>query len=580
MSGFFCRPTHPCWLVLAALASSAAHAEDVLVESLVAELDANMSTLRLEDAAEPYFISYLVYDVHNTSVTAQLGGLLSESSRPSRQLGVGVRVGDAQLDSANFSALGESDGFTQRRLVRDDVALAIQHDAWLVTDNAYKAAVENLSRKEALARRRIAVDETPDFAPGPAQQVDGGFAEPVDGAELRSQVRELSAIFLDHPEVDSSTVYGAAEVGRRIMLDSLGTRVIEPTAEIYIRVVARARSADGATMVDEVSWLVRSLDDLPDADAMAAEVHALTERLEAWRALPAATAEYIGPVVFADGAAVDLFRHLMLPALEGTPSPETPPRGSRVISFNSSGSSTLGVRRRMLPVGFSVYDDPAADLTLPSSFRYDWEGEPAQRVDLVVDGIVRSHYAARTPSSSVSASNGHGRGFPGALVRGMASHTVVAVQSETSARKLHRQAMKLTGAYDNDHYLVVRRLADPALSGEDVGSIFSFGGDDGNGLPAPLEVVRVYQDGREEVVRGLNFAGGGLGLLRDVVAASGQTTTTFLSPPPRRGFQGPMFGLPVTLTAPDVLIGELELVAGTDAVEKPPRVGSPLVEVE
>lgn len=578
MSRFFRRPTHPCWLLVAALSSSVAHAEDVLVDALAAELEANMSALRLEEAEAPYFISYLVYDVHNTSVTAQLGGLLGESSQPSRQLGVGVRVGDEALDSANFSALGESDGFTQRRLVRDDVSLAIQHDAWLVTDSAYKAAVENLSRKEALARRRIAADETPDFAPGPALQADGGSAPSVDAAKLRAQVRDLSAIFLDHPEIDSSTVYGGAEVGRRIMLDSLGTRIIEPTAEVSIRVVARVRSDDGATLVDEVAWVVRDLDDLPDAGAMAAEVEALTRRLSAWRDLPAATSEYIGPVVFADSAAVDLFRHLMLPALEGTPPPETPPRGSRVISFDSGGSSTLGVRRRMLPVGFSVHDDPAADLTLPSSFRYDWEGEPAQRVDLVVDGIVRSHYASRTPSSSVPASNGHGRGFPGALVRGMASHTVVDVADEASARRLHRQAMKLTGAYDNDHYLVIRRLADPALSGEDVGAMFSFGGDEGGGLPAPLEVVRVFSDGREELVRGLNFAGGGLPLLRDIVAASGQTTETFLTPPPRRGYQGPTFGLPVTLTAPDVLVGELELIAGTDAAEKPPRVGSPLVE--
>ena len=39
-----------------------------------------------------------------------------------------------------------------------------------------------------------------------------------------------------------------------------------------------------------------------------------------------------------------------------------------------------------------------------------------------------------------------------------------------------------------------------------------------------------------------------------------------------------MYGLSVTMTAPDVLIGELELVAGTDAAEKPPRLPSPLVE--
>ena len=563
-------------MLLTLLATAAA--EDILVESLSAELQSNMDALRLEDAAEPYFISYLIYDVDNISITAQLGGLIDDDVSPSRQLGVGVRVGSAELDSANFDALGEGDGFSRRTLVRDDVALALQHDAWLVTDGAYKSAVENLSRKEALARRRIAVDETPDFAPGAPQQADLGSAERVDAAALRETARTLSAIFLDYPEIDASTVYSGAEFGRRIMLDSTGTQIIEPTSEVAIRVVARAQAPDGATLVDEARWVVRTLADLPDAASMHAEVVALAERLGAWRVQDVAETEYIGPVLFEDGAAVDLFRHLLLPALEGTPAPESPPRGSRVVSFNAKGSSALGVRRRILPTGFSVFDDPTADLSLPSAYRYDWEGEPAQRVELVADGIVRSHFSTRTPSDAVPASNGHGRGFPGGLIRGMAANTVIDVKRASSARQLHRQAMKLTGAYDNDHYLVVRRLSEPAIAGDDVGAMFSFGGDDGAALPAPIEVVRVHADGSEVPVRGLNFADVGLSVLRDITAAGEATTDTFLEPPPRSGYRGQMYGLSVTVTAPDVLIGELELVAGTDAAEKPPRLPSPLVE--
>jgi len=563
-------------MLLTLLATAAA--EDILVESLSAELQSNMDALRLEDAAEPYFISYLIYDVDNISITAQLGGLIDDDVSPSRQLGVGVRVGSAELDSANFDALGEGDGFSRRTLVRDDVALALQHDAWLVTDGAYKSAVENLSRKEALARRRIAVDETPDFAPGAPQQADLGSAERVDAAALRETARALSAIFLDYPEIDASTVYSGAEFGRRIMLDSTGTQIIEPTSEVAIRVVARAQAPDGATLVDEARWVVRTLADLPDAASMHAEVVALAERLGAWRVQDVAETEYIGPVLFEDGAAVDLFRHLLLPALEGTPAPESPPRGSRVVSFNAKGSSALGVRRRILPTGFSVFDDPTVDLSLPSAYRYDWEGEPAQRVELVADGIVRSHFSTRTPSDAVPASNGHGRGFPGGLIRGMAANTVIDVKRASSARQLHRQAMKLTGAYDNDHYLVVRRLSEPAIAGDDVGAMFSLGGDDGAALPAPIEVVRVYADGSEVPVRGLSFADAGLSVLRDITAAGEATTDTFLEPPPRSGYRGQMYGLSVTVTAPDVLIGELELVAGTDAAEKPPRLPSPLVE--
>ncbi|MDP6934016.1 MAG: metallopeptidase TldD-related protein, partial [Myxococcota bacterium] len=565
----------PLWLVTAGTAAAQTGSSDVptvapspseerdpIIRALQWELNRSMNQLSLPDAPGPYFVSYLLYDTHDVHVTAQLGGVVSSSDERDRTLGGAVRVGDPSFDSANFDAIGGA-GFGSRNVVPGDHGPALRHDAWLLTDDLYKDAVENLSRKQAAAQRRAQPDPVPDFAPGPAQTAD---AEPVPAQEaqqLTELARSLSAVFLTHPQVEWSIVYAASESGRRIHLDSLGTRVVEPVAEVSIRAVAVTRAEDGSTLTDQVLWVVRTLSDLPPTEDMLQSVHALAEGLEQWRALPAVDGEYVGPVLFEGDAAVDLFRHLLIPALQGTPEPEQPPRGSRTVVWDEGeGSSAIRVRRRILPSGFEVEDDPTADPSLPSAYRYDFEGEPAQNVKLVEDGVVRSHYATRTPSKDVSASNGHGRTFPGRLVRGTASWLRVSPAHTLSSRKLHRQAIRLAQEYEQDHYIVLRKLTEPSVDGIYGGPSFvirdSYFGSDG-GFPHPVVALRVYADGREERVRGLHLSGISLRTLRDIVGSTDSTTASRLLPPASMDHGGATYGLPTTLTVPNVLVSEVEL---------------------
>jgi len=405
---------------------------------------------------------------------------------------------------------------------------------------------------------------------------DAAPEPPADGAALAERARALSALFLEHPEIEHAQVTATAQAGRRATLDTRGGRVVEPVGEVTLRAIARGRAGDGVATVDHATWLVRRPEQLPGEAEMAAEVEALAARVAAWRALPVFEGEYIGPVLFEQGAAVDLFRHLLLPSLEGTPPPEKPPKGSRVIAIGSDeaqGSSALQIKRRVLPEGFTVTDDPAADLALPGAYAFDMEGEPAQAITLVRDGVVRTHYAARTPGPGASESNGHGRGGLSGLIRGVAAHTEVRAGGRARPKQLHKRALQIAASYDQDHYLIVRRLAEPDLSGHSGGAMFLYtlGDDAGPALPDPLVVYRVYADGREEPLRGASFDGADVRLLRDVVAAGEQRAASFLhSKGSRSG------GLATTLSAPDVLISEAVLQAHSQDVERPPKLPSPL----
>jgi len=563
-------------------AASAAPVDPVL-DALQDELNRASEALVLDGAEQPYYIAYRLSDVYRVGVTAQLGGLIGFGARPDRDLGVEVRVGDETFDNSNFQSnrWDRDNGFGMTSLVVDDTALALRHDAWLETDTCYKEALETLATKQAAARRRANGDELPDYVPGPVQTAEAPAEAPADADALVEQARALSAVFLERPEVEHSIVYANASAGRRATLDSYGTKVVEPVSAVVIRVVARGRSEDGATVVDHASWTVRTEADLPDTAEMLTATEAMADRVESWRSLPQFEDEYVGPVLFEDGAAIALFRYLLLPSLEGTPAPEQPAQGSRVVVFSGDsgdGDGALQTRRRVLPRGFDVVDDPMANAGLPSAYAFDLEGEPAQAITLVRDGIVRTHYASRTPGQGTESSNGHGRGTISELVRGKAAITTVEAGRPDRARRVRREALQLASSYDLDHYLVVRQLSDPTLASADLGAMLSLGGGGASGsLPPPIAVYRVYADGREEALRGADFASVDVRLLRDIVAVGEVHTETFLQPSGRRG-GGPTSGMPTTLTAPDVLISEVVLTPSRKDVERPPKLPNPLAD--
>src|SRR5262249_21786980 len=154
------------------------------------------------------------------------------------------------------------------------------------------------------------------------------------------------------------------------------------------------------------------------ADAMAADVDRLAARLEAWRMAPREQEEWVGPVVFEGDAAIELVRRLLVPALVGTAPLESASNDFSRIDVAEGG---LRLKRRALPPGWTAVDDPGADPGLPSSYRFDDEGVPGEKVDLVDDGIVRGLLMSRVPGQDLRQSNGHARGAASAVPRGVPS---------------------------------------------------------------------------------------------------------------------------------------------------------------
>ena len=130
-----------------------------------------------------------------------------------------------------------------------------------------------------------------------------------------------------------------------------------------------------------------------------------------------------------------------------------------------------------------------------------------------------------------------------------------------SDRKLRKRALGLARQADLPYILVVQRIEPPALA-EDFEVAFTGDGPLA-GLTRPLEVVRLYRDGREEVVQPtLGFVGVDRRVLRDIAAAGSRNDWVgVLDAPagPRRFSIGSVGGLPAAWSVPSVVVTELEL---------------------
>ena len=280
-------------LLLLALSAQA----DPIVDGLVDEITRSSEELKLGEAGPPYFMAYDLLDVWDTSVSATLGGVVSRDSSPDRDLGVVVRVGSPELDSANFGNSWQDPGFNSRQTVLGDDPIALRHTAWYITDTAYKSAIENLASREAARARRASSDAALCFSSGEVQTATASPTVAVPMTTLEPIALQLSEVFLDHPNLEWSRVYANAEMGRRIHVDSLGTRVVKPVSTVVVRATARARADDGSWITDHASWVVRDADDLPPVEEMVAKTQEMADRLETWLKTPLGKDDYVGPVL-------------------------------------------------------------------------------------------------------------------------------------------------------------------------------------------------------------------------------------------------------------------------------------------
>lgn len=583
-NSIFLSATFVGTVALALLVPTAA--DEFVLQPMRDELARTMDELRMEGMDEPYFVAYTIRDAELVSAGASFGALLPSSTSRTRWLGVELRVGDASFDNTNFRGLGFFGGGGSASLPLTDDVVEIRRQIWLATDNAYKNALKQIAAKRAALQNETRVEDLGDLSP----QEPYGYAEGPSGelpalADVEALVRDLSGLFRDMPHIMDSRVSARVVRGRTYYVNSEGSTFIRSDPAASLTVTAQTQADDGAVLHDFRAVYGNGWDDIADRGDLDAEVEALGAAIGERRSASRLEDRYIGPVLFEGQAAAELTAQVLLPRLTGVRTPET----ERRFSARGSGNPFLDkLGARVLPRFLNLVDD--STLTgngFVSGYPVDDDGVPAQATSLVENGILKTLLTTRNPVRGIDGSTGNRRGGGP-----QPSNLVMTNKRGMTREQIYDELKLLMEERESEYGIVVRRLGNPGLRPAS-GSSFtiSFGGPSAgqSNVADALVAYRVYPDGREELLRTIEFAGIADSVFKEIVAASDSNTVYT-----RGGSSGfpsgvvmmvgggvglsPSGGRTVTLSVPDLLFEEMSVRNPTGNLPHPPVAKHPFFE--
>jgi len=507
-------------------------------------------------AQKPYFLSYSVADAESVTITSQYGAIMNSSASHERTADVQVRLGSPAED--NTHGTHRASALTTMALPLTDDRAAIERTLWYATNRGYGKALDALEKvKTEQQVRAREEDSSPDFT-AERPQVDILAKEPaltVDRSAWESRLREISGIFRQYPNIFYDTAVLQATHETDYFVSSEGTKVEAPNHVARLIVAARTRASDGMDMFRDETFEADSAGHLPDQAEVLAKTEAMAKGLNDLRTAPI-TEPYNGPAILSGRAAAVFFHEVLGHRLEG--------QRQRGDEEGETFTKLLG--KAILPEFLSVADDPTLTQydghPLSGHYLFDDEGQPAQRVQLVQDGVLDTFLMSRLPIASFANSNGHGRAEIGKMPTGRQGNLIVTSTKAVPEAKL-RQMLKDAARKQGKTY---------GLYFEDISSGFAV---TTRRSPQafqviPLVVYRVYVDGRpDELVRGVSIVGTPQAALRSIVATDDQ-------PEIFNGLCGAESGtIPVSAVAPAMLVSQIETQRQAQGTARPPIVPPP-----
>lgn len=531
---------------------------DALLQIMKSELDRAKKDLAKSDPA-PYFLSYTIYDQDQILIAASYGGLLTDTAERKRTADVTMRVGTPELD--NTHGQSRQSGMTSGPLPLNDDSDAIARSLWELTDRAYKrAAPSYLNVKTNTAVQAEEEDKSPDFSKAdPRIHVGERLTDPpFDREGWKGEVRRLSGAFRKYPDVYFATVLLQVSSSNSRMVSSEGAEIATPSGSARLVIEAQTRADDGMDLLRVETFQAPLASGLPSETEIAAKIEKMATDLKALRAAPVAE-PYDGPALLSGRAAAVFFHEVLGHRLEG----------HRQRDEEEGQTFTKKVGQEVLPKFLSVMDDPTLreldGVKLSGTYEFDSEGTPAQRVEVIENGILKNFLMSRMPIKNFDNSNGHGRNQPGLMPTGRQGNLVVSSTQSVPESEMRERLIEL-----------VKKEGKPyGLYFDDIQGGFTL---TTRSLPQafqvlPVIVYKVYPDGRsDELVRGVDIVGTPLAALTRIIT-TGDKQHVF------NGICGAESGsVPVSAVAPAMLFSEMEVQKRAHGHDRPPILPAPGAE--
>jgi len=533
---------------------------DPVLGAMQQELARSLKNLSKAPVA-PYFLSYQLTDNRAIQVSASYGALTGSNESNTRLLDLDLRVGDYTLDSSHLLRDAESfpdfgDQLERQKIPLEDDADALRVALWRETERKYRSSVERFQKVKANVQVKVeAEDRSGDFS----REGTEVYSEPIapfsfDKAVWERKMRMFTAPFLLHKEIIENNAEVIAEVETRRYVNSDGSQIRISSPFYRIIISATAKAEDGMELPLHQTYMSFRTDGLPDDNTILKDVNQMISTLQALVKAPLAE-PYTGPAILSGRSSAVFFHEIFGHRIEG----------QRQKNEDEAQTFKKKVNQAVLPDFLSVYSDPTLKALhgteLVGYYPYDDEGVKARRVTVVEKGILKNFLMSRAPIEGFDHSNGHGRRQQGFKVVARQSNLVVETAKQVSREELKKLLMEQIKSANKPYGLLF----------EDIEGGFTF---TQRVLPnafnvRPTVVYRIYPDGKEELVRGVDLIGTPLIAFSKIVAADDQVAVF-------NGVCGAESGwVPVSASSPGILVSQIEVQRKEKSQERAPILPPP-----
>lgn len=521
------------------------------------ELDRSVKELT-QQPTPLYFLSYEITEEKSSYVRASFGSISASSDSERRLLDIDLRVGDHSLD--NTHPIRERFGSSSRRFSQLEVPVsgidALRNILWFQTDRKYKDAIERLTMVKANVQVKVKEeDRAADFsAESPEQALEDPHSLSVDRSIWEDKLKRYTSPFSQSSHIYAADAALSASVVTRWYVNSEGSKIRTAESRARLMISALTKAEDGMELPRYESFFSFDLAGLPDDNEVMEKVHAMIRDLEALRVAPIAD-PYTGPAILSGRASGVFFHEILGHRVEG----------HRQKSEQDSQTFKKMLGQLVLPETFTVVFDPTVtrigSTDLAGSYRFDNQGVKAQRVEVIEDGTLKRFLMSRTPIDGFSRSNGHGRKQAGYAPVSRQSNLFVEVSKPVSSDALKEMLIARLNAENKEFGLFFEDIQGGfTTTGRTLPNAFNV---------LPIMVYRIYADGREELVRGVDLIGTPLTTFSKVAAASDEIEVFNGTCGAESG------GVPVSAVSPAVLVSQIEVQKKEKSIEPLPLLPSP-----
>lgn len=511
---------------------------------LKTELERTVKNVKASGQPRLYYLSYLFRNRVRDRFWGRLGAVHEGGTSSRNSVYCDARVGSYAYDNISNGGLEDNNDSTESYdYTRFPVEIgpdAVRFQLWKLTDARFREAAEQYYSRKS---RELHFEQ---FNPGlssnrnmPAQKSFQYKEFPeLDRDYWQYIVRKAGRYIKRHRDIKNSWFEFAGTRRQNIFVNSHGSEVLTQLGIYELRGHLWTLTPQGEGIAQEINLVEGNLNDLPDEKEF---INIIKHNLGSLRAKARAQRinSYSGPVLLAPSASGVFFHEVIGHRLEG----------SRLLSPDE-GATFRDLRgKQVAPQYIDIVDDPTLATYqgrgLIGHFRYDDEGNPAQRAVLVEKGILKNFLTTAAPIPGQRAINGHARNHYHERPISRMGNLFVINHQPVSDQDMRAMLIEEIRRQKKDYGIHIKEV----LGGETGTGNYDFQAFKGEIMNA----VRVFPDGNEEPIRGVDFVGTPLSAL-DAVACLGS------NPVLDNGYCGAESGMiPVSTIAPAMLMRNLEL---------------------